>query len=346
MRKILIVDDNRMNIAFAKGCLEDEYELSSANSGEEAVAILAEWRFDLVLLDYVMPGLNGLGVLRFIRGNIHLREMPVVMVTSSEEMEVACLDAGANDFVKKPYAPEVLKMRVARTLEMDDYRKKLSLLVQQKSKRIEKMQTSIIANIANLIENRDRDSGQHVKRVGFYIGIIADHLRKMPEYEDQLNERAIRNMMQASALHDVGKISITDNILCKPARLTNQEYEVMKTHTVLGAQIIRQCLENIEEEDYREMAEQIALYHHEHWDGTGYPEGLKGEEIPLCARIMSVADVFDALISRRCYKEVHSMQEAFRIIEEGSGTQFEPAIVKAFLSEEEAIEAVLERMER
>ena len=346
MKRILIVDDNRMNIAFAKGCLGDMYEMLSANSGEEAVDILSRQRFDLVLLDYVMPGLNGMGVLKFIRGNINLREMPVVMVTSSEEMEVACLDAGAQDFVKKPYAPEVLKMRVARTLEMDDYHRKLSLLVQQKSKRIEKMQTSIIANIANLIENRDKDSGQHVKRVGFYMGIIADRLRKMPDYQDLLNERLIRNMMQASALHDVGKISISDNILCKPAKLTAQEYEVMKTHTVLGARIIRQCLENIEEDDYTEMAEQIALYHHERWDGTGYPEGLSGTSIPLCARIMSVADVFDALISRRCYKEIQSMEEAFRIIGEGAGTEFEPAVVDAFLAEADSIGAIVERMQR
>lgn len=346
MKKILIVDDNRTNIAFAKGCLGDQYELASANSGEEAVQILSGQRFDLVLLDYVMPGLDGMGVLKFIRGDVRLREMPVVMVTSNEEMEVACLSAGAQDFVKKPYAPEVLKMRVARALEMDDYQKKLSLMVQQKSKRIEKMQTSIIANIANLIENRDKDSGQHVKRVGFYMGVIADRLRKNGEYPGQLDDRLIRNMMQASALHDVGKISISDNILCKPARLTAEEYEIMKTHTVLGARIIRQCLENIEEDDYTEMAEQIALYHHERWDGTGYPKGLAGTQIPLCARIMSVADVFDALISRRCYKEIQPMEEAFRIIEDGSGTQFEPVIVEAFLAEAKMIAAIVERMER
>ncbi len=178
------------------------------------------------------------------------------------------------------------------------------------------------------------------------MGIIADRLRKMPDYQDLLNERLIRNMMQASALHDVGKISISDNILCKPAKLTAQEYEVMKTHTVLGARIIRQCLENIEEDDYTEMAEQIALYHHERWDGTGYPEGLSGTSIPLCARIMSVADVFDALISRRCYKEIQSMEEAFRIIGEGAGTQFEPAVVDAFLAEADSIGAIVERMQR
>ncbi len=323
MKRILIVDDNRTNIAFAKGCLGNRYEFTSAHSGEEAVDILSRQKYDLVLLDYVMPGLDGMGVLKFIRGDIRLREMPVVMVTSNEEMEVACLSAGAQD-----------------------YQKKLSLLVQQKSKRIEKMQTSIIANIANLIENRDKDSGQHVKRVGYYMGIIAERLRKNTDYRGQLDEHLIRNMMQASALHDVGKISISDNILCKPARLTQEEYEVMKTHTVLGARIIRQCLENIEEDDYTEMAEQIALYHHERWDGTGYPEGLSGMDIPLCARIMSVADVFDALISRRCYKEIQPMEEAFRIIEEGSGTQFEPAVVEAFLAEAKMIATIVERMER
>lgn len=346
MKKILIVDDNRMNIAFATDCLKEQYSLFSANSGQEAIDILGEKQFDLVLLDYVMPGLNGIDVLKFIRENGGLRELPVVMVTSNEEMEVACLSAGANDFIKKPYASEVLRMRIARTLEMDDYRQKLSLLVEQKSKRIEAMQSSIIANIANLIENRDKDSGQHVKRVGFYMGIIADRLRKTPEYRNALNDRLIRNMMQASALHDVGKISISDNILCKPGKLTPEEFEVMKTHTVLGARIIRQCLENIEEDDYTEMAEQIALYHHERWDGTGYPEGLKGTEIPLCARIMSVADVFDALISRRCYKDIQPMDEAFRIIQEGFGTQFEPAVVDAFLAEAQSIEAIVERMQR
>ncbi len=207
--------------------------------------------------------------------------------------------------------------------------------------RVMEMQYNTIVGMANLIEGRDGDTGEHVKRTGWFVEKIARQLAAEGAYREQINDAFLDNLWKAAPLHDIGKIKIPDAILQKPGRLTPEEFEIMKTHAPEGGKIIYETLGGIEERDYIEMAHDVAQYHHEKWNGTGYPEGLSGEEIPLCARIMAVADVFDALTSRRCYKSAMSIEEAYRIIEESSGTHFDPVVADAFMKLRPEVEEYL-----
>lgn len=205
------------------------------------------------------------------------------------------------------------------------------------------MQYQTIIGMANLIESRDGETGEHVKRTSTYVGMIAEELTKDSEYASGIDKTYMENLWKAAPLHDIGKIKIPDAILQKPGKLTTEEFEIMKGHTVEGGKIIDESLGAIDDEEYILMAHQVARYHHEKWNGQGYPEGISGEKIPLCARIMAVADVFDALISKRCYKEAMPMEKAFEIIEESSGSHFDPVIVKAFLRIRPQIEKYLKK---
>jgi len=207
--------------------------------------------------------------------------------------------------------------------------------------RIMNLQYQTIVSMANLIENRDGETGEHVKRTGKFVDMITKALKADSRYSRDIDDRFEENMWKAAPLHDIGKIKIPDAILNKPGRLTNDEFTVMKTHASEGGDIIEGTIGELEEQDYLDMAHDVARYHHERWDGTGYPDGLKGEEIPLCARIMAVADVFDALVSHRCYKEPMSIDEAYRIITEESGTHFDPEIVRIFIKIRPDIEQVI-----
>ncbi len=197
--------------------------------------------------------------------------------------------------------------------------------------RVMALQYNIIVAMANLIESRDEDTGEHVKRTSWYVDTIARELAKDSPYKEQLTESYLDNLWKAAPLHDIGKIKVSDTILCKPGKLTPEEFETMKTHAAEGGKIVYETMHDIEEQDYVELAHDVAKYHHEKWNGSGYPEGLSGQDIPLCARIMAVADVFDALTSKRCYKEAMSVEEAYKIIEESSGTHFDPVVAEAFI---------------
>ncbi|MBQ8116845.1 MAG: HD domain-containing protein [Lachnospiraceae bacterium] len=197
--------------------------------------------------------------------------------------------------------------------------------------RVMALQYNIIVAMANLIESRDEDTGEHVKRTSWYVDTIARELAKDSPYKEQLTESYLDNLWKAAPLHDIGKIKVSDTILCKPGKLMPEEFETMKTHAAEGGKIVYETMHDIEEQDYVELAHDVAKYHHEKWNGSGYPEGLSGQDIPLCARIMAVADVFDALTSKRCYKEAMSVEEAYKIIEESSGTHFDPVVAEAFI---------------
>lgn len=207
--------------------------------------------------------------------------------------------------------------------------------------RVMALQYNIILAMANLIESRDEDTGEHVKRTSWYVNLIARELAKDSPYEDILTEEYLDNLWKAAPLHDIGKIKVSDTILCKPGKLTPEEYEIMKRHAAEGGKIIYDTMQDIEEHDYVELAHDVAQYHHEKWDGTGYPEGLSGQNIPLCARIMAVADVFDALTSKRCYKDAMTIGEAYRIIEESIGSHFDPVVAEAFIKLRPDVEAFL-----
>lgn len=221
-----------------------------------------------------------------------------------------------------------------------NYTEKLKHDVEEKTKEITRMQHSIIASFANMVEARDGLTGQHIRNTSLYVAIVARALKQVNSYEQVVSDEYVETMIEAAPLHDIGKIAISDTILCKPARLTEEEYDIMKTHSAIGAKMIDEALEGVGENAYMAMARDMAHYHHEKWDGTGYPNGLKGKEIPLCARIMAIADVYDALRSKRCYKEGFSKEKSLEIIKESSGTHFDPEIVEIFVQNIEAIEQV------
>lgn len=334
MNKILIVDDSRMNIRIVKDILCNDYELYSAQSGEEAIEFLKSKEIDLVLLDIIMPGLDGIQTLNIIKTIPECKNISVVFLTADNEenREIECLQLGATDFIRKPFVREVMKARVDRIIELENYKKGLEAQIEKKTNQINEMQKKIIVSFADLIETRDGQTGIHVKRTSEYVNIILDEVRRQGLYEDMMTEDYIMEVQNAAPLHDIGKIAIPDRILLKPGRLTPDEFEVIKTHTTIGRHILKECMGGLEQEHYLEVAMDLTMYHHEKWSGGGYPEGIKGEQIPVCARIMAVADVFDALISKRVYKEPMSYDEAFDTIKNLSGIQFQPELVEVFLS--------------
>ena len=339
---ILVVDDDKNNLLLAQKIFGKKYRIAAAVSGIAAFKYLEKNKPDLILLDINMPGMDGFEVMEKLKGDDLYKQIPVVFLTADDdsETETRCFRAGARDFVRKPFVADVAFSRIDRVLELEDYHKRLEIMVaeqaeeiERNSQRISSMQEQAIIGMANLIELRDDSTGMHVKNTKKYVEMIAGKLVKEKLYSDILTDSYIKNMCKAAPLHDIGKIRISDLILQKPGRLTEEEFAEMKKHTVYGSEIIYEIMGGLEDDNYIKIAAQIAEYHHERWDGTGYPEGLAGEDIPLCARIMAFADVFDALYAERCYKKpVRPVSKVLGIIEEGKGTQFDPVITDVFLS--------------
>ena len=348
---ILVVDDDTANLALAQKILGKEYRVAAANSGEVAFKYLENKCPNLILLDINMPEMDGFQVMEKLRSMEQFAHIPVIFLTADNEPEIEtrCFATGAVDYVVKPFIPDVLLSRVCRTLELEKYRSELEHMVEEqmqiimaRTRRISQIQEQVIMGMATLIETRDNSTGKHVKNTRTYVRMIANELRAREMYTDILTDDYIVNLCKAAPLHDVGKIRISDAILRKPARLTEEEFNSMKLHTVYGRQIINEIIGGVEDPEYVKIAEDIAMYHHERWDGTGYPIGLKGEDIPLCARIMALADVFDALYEERCYKEpIRPVYKIMQIIKEGKGTQFDPVIAEVFVGMEQEIKELL-----
>lgn len=332
-KHILIVDDNKANLMMAREALEQEYEVNLVISGIQALQFLSKRKTDLILLDINMPEMDGMETMKRIRERQELSKIPVIFLTAdtNAETEIACLNLGAVDFIQKPFVPQIMRSRIARTFELEDYRSDLELAVRKKAEQIQDIQQRVIFGFANIIECRDDFTGQHVKRTSAYVQAIAEELQIRAMYPEVLTPLYFSNLCKSAALHDIGKIRISDAVLCKPGKLTDEEFDIMKTHTTEGEQIIASTMKGIERESYLAMAREVALYHHEKWNGKGYPTGKAGEDIPLCARIMALADVFDALISKRCYKEAMSLEKAFQIMEESIGSHFDPDIGAVFM---------------
>ncbi len=331
---ILMVDDDRDNLKHAQMILGREYRIAAAISGAQALAFLKKHTPHLILLDIKMPAMDGFEALKKIREIPSCATLPVIFLTADTDAvtEAKCLSAGAVDFIGKPFVPQVLVRRVKRTLEIEMYQKHLEHMVSEKVAEITRMQETVITGIANLIESRDGSTGTHVKNTRNYVKILTRELQRRRLYPDILDSRYADYTIKAAVLHDVGKIKVPDAILTKPGRLTEEEYEQIKLHTVYGGEIIKDIIADVEDKEYVKIAEDIARHHHERWDGKGYPDGLSGEDIPLCARIMSLADVFDALAAERCYKQpVRPVENVFGMLEENAGTQFDPGLTKIFL---------------
>ncbi len=350
---ILVVDDDVTSLKLATGILDKEYRVAAATSGPMTFKYLEKNRPNLILLDINMPDMNGFEVMDKLQENPDYAKIPVIFLTASQgpQIEAECLQAGGVDFVSKPYVPMVLKSRVQRILELYEYRDQLESINEEetrksleKSMRISGIQDAVIIGMANLIEERDNNTGYHVKNTQVYVKMICEALHDRGLYTDLLTPRFQDMLIKSAPLHDVGKIKITDLILQKPGKLSTEEYKIIQNHTRYGADIIDNILGGVEDPDYLEVARDVALYHHERWDGNGYPEGLRGEEIPLGARIMALADVFDALYADRVYRAgIRPLEKVLSIMEDSAGTQFDPILMEVFLSLKDQLQSYVEK---
>lgn len=335
MRKksILIIDDVRLNLASAKTVLQDEYELYEAVSAKEGFEILDKVIPDLILLDIVMPEMDGYEMMEELQKIRRFKRIPVIFLTAqtTPESEIKGFDLGAVDFITKPFIPTVMQRRIKTQLELAEYRNSLEELVDEKVAEIEKMQDALATGFAELVESRDGITGGHVKNTGVYFNAFINALKDEPKYKNELTEDYLKKTIKAAPLHDIGKIGIDDSVLRKKSSLDGGERDYMEKHATMGAETFKKIRMKFKENEFLEIAEQMALYHHERWDGKGYPCGRAGEEIPLCARIMSVVDVYDALTSKRPYKEPFSHEKSMALIVEGRGTQFDPDLVDCFV---------------
>jgi putative two-component system response regulator len=325
MKNILVVDDNLVTLQQINALLEENYEVSLAKSGAQAMLICYQIMPDLILLDIDMPDMDGFETMALIKKNMALRHIPIIFLTSTHntEVEVKALKNGAVDFIAKPADKDILYHRIEVHLNLSSYNRQLE-------NKVRMLEDSIIASFSDMIEYRDESTGGHSLRTSKYVNILGNELIRRKEFSSELNDFTVDMMTRASPLHDVGKIAISDVILLKPSLLNDDEFNIMKTHTTVGAEMLKNIFSKVPRQSYHEIAILIAEYHHERWDGRGYPNNLKGEDIPLCARIMSLADVFDALVDMRVYKRPMSHQDACRVIFSEKNTMFDPKIVEAF----------------
>lgn len=346
-KTILVVDDDRMNLMMAQKLLAEDYHVAAVNSGELALHYLEKKQPDLVLLDIQMPVMDGLEVMRRLQENEGWKKIPVIFLTAdrTEETEETCFRLGAVDYIGKPFVPAIMMQRVHRTLELEDYRKGLENMVEQQLQRITQLQQDIIFSMANLIESRDGTTGEHVKRTSSYVNVLVKKMKEKGLYKERMTHDYVNYLKKAAPLHDIGKIAVPDAVLQKPGKLTKEEYDMIQLHAEEGGRLIRENMSRIANQEFVKIACDMAACHHEKWAGGGYPKGLKGEDIPLSARILAIADVFDALVSARQYKEGMSLEQAFHILQEERGKSFEPELLDAFLEAEDELREMLREFE-
>ncbi len=339
---ILVVDDTPDNLSLMSGLLKDLYRVKVATNGEKAIKLVTgDDPPDLILLDIMMPGLSGYDVCKILKDDPSTRDIPIIFLTamSATGDETKGLEMGAADFITKPVNPPVVKARVASQLQakagadfLRDKAQYLEMEVRKRTQELAAIQDVTILAMASLAETRDNDTGNHIRRTQYYIQLLANQLREHARFKHFLDDHVIAMLFKSAPLHDIGKVGIPDRILLKPGRFEPDEFAIMKTHCKLG----RDAIQHAEDQlglvvDFLKYAKEIAYSHQEKWDGSGYPEGLAGDAIPISARLMAVADVYDALISRRVYKEGMPHEKAVSIIAEGRGSHFDPDIVDAFL---------------
>jgi putative two-component system response regulator len=348
---ILVVDDAPDSLTLLNALLRDEYKVKVANSGERALAIAnSESQPDLILLDIMMPEMDGYEVCERLKGDAHTRHIPVIFLTakSEEADEQRGLDLGAMDYITKPIKGAIVRTRVRTQLALkasaDFLRDKNVYLeeeVARRTREVMAIQDVTTLAMASLAETRDADTGNHIRRTQRYVRALAWKLCTHPQFAAELTPHNSGLLYKSAPLHDIGKVGVPDRILLKPGKLNADEFEIMKTHTTLG----RDAILNAEKEmgvqvEFLTFAKEIAYSHQEKWDGSGYPQGLRGTQIPISARLMAVADVYDALISRRVYKEPMPHEQAVAIIEQTRGKHFDPDVVDAFLEIQDAFNAI------
>ena len=352
---ILVVDDAPDSIEPIVACLHQaDFRTRIATRGERALQLAAATPLpDLILLDVTMPDMDGYEVCRQLMNNPATAGIPVIFLTiRNEELdEQLGFDAGAIDYITKPISPPLVLTRIRNHLNLkaasDFLRDRNSYLeqeVRRRTRELSLIQDATIVAMASLAETRDNETGNHIRRTQIYLRTLARHLQSHPRFSAELTDENIDLMYKSAPLHDIGKVAIPDRILLKPGELTPAEFEIMKTHTTLG----REAISRAEAlfggiSSFLRFAKEIAYSHQEKWDGTGYPLGLSGERIPVAARLMAVADMYDSLITRRIYKTAHSHAQAIDILRAGRGTDFDPDIIDAFLALQDDFQAIAQR---
>ena len=350
---IMLVDDNMANLSLAKNMLKDNYEVYALLSAERLFTFLEHVTPDLILLDIAMPVMNGYEAIKILKANEKTKNIPVVFVTfeSGENEELEGLKLGAADYITKPFAEAILLKRIENQLliqgqkaELKSLNNNLMEMVNEKSAQIVNLHNSIISSVADLVEFRDSVTGGHIMRTQEYVELLLNQLIADSLYSDEMvSWENMDNLLLSVQLHDLGKISISDTILNKPGKLTPEEFEIMKEHAGNGVKIIERIEKTGVDHSFLRQAKLIAGTHHEKWDGSGYPGGLKGKDIPLEGRIMAIADVYDALISVRPYKKAFSAEESAKIIVQDSGSHFDPVLVDTFKKLEGQFASVAEK---
>ncbi|WP_321495520.1 two-component system response regulator [uncultured Desulfobacter sp.] len=337
--EVLVVDDEPGNLELLRQILQDKYEMSFATDGQKALTVAQKAKPDIVLLDVMMPEMDGLEVCRRLKNNPVTAKIPVIFVTAMGDVdnEEKGFEAGGVDYITKPVSAPIVHARIRLHLELYNQNRVLEERVEQRTRQlrhayetIKNLSLDTIYRLARAAEFKDEDTGAHILRMSNYSAAVA---RKMG-----FEEKTVESILYAAPLHDIGKIGTPDRILLKPGKLDAAEWEIMKQHTINGGIILEGS-----EKGFIKLGEIIALTHHERWDGTGYPKGLKGNAIPKIARIIAIADVFDALTTKRPYKEAFPIEKSFAIIKEGRGSQFDPAVVDAFFAVKNDVLAIKEK---
>jgi putative two-component system response regulator len=350
---IMIVDDNIANLRIAKNSLSDAYDIFTVPSAAKMFDLLTRNEPELILLDIDMPEMDGYEAIKILKSAPETRDIPVIFLTgmSSPEDELKGLSLGAIDYISKPFMPQLLLKRVelhvtveiqkrlleeqakkleAQGAELKRFNENLQKLVAEKIGKVLDLQSAILKTVANMAESRDNIAGGRVRHAQHGLKVLIEGLEDLGLYREQMRGWDKDLILQSSQLHDVGKIAIADSILSKPGRLTAEEFEEIKKHAALGVGIIERIESETSDSDFLKYAKIFAGTHQEKWDGSGYPRGLAGEDIPLPGRLMAIADVYDALVSDRPYKKALSHEEAVRIILDGKGTHFDPVLVDVF----------------
>jgi len=336
---IILVDDNVSNLTQGKNILQAHYKVYPAPSAAKLFKTLEMITPDLILLDIRMPEMNGYETIKKLKSDPRYEDIPVIFLTGLDEVdrEVEGFDLGAADYITKPFSAPLLLKRIAKELlivqqrkDLQNYANHLENMVREKTAAIFNLQNTVRATVADMVELRDNSTGGHISRTQRYMKALMDALVNDGIYADEIESWNIDLFLQSAQLHDVGKVAITDLILNKPDKLTRDEFEIIKTHVSAGVEVVEKIMRHETEQAFLRHALFVAGTHHEKWDGTGYPTGLKGIDIPLEGRLMAIVDVYDALVSERPYKRAFTHDEACKIIEDGAGTHFDPLLVSAF----------------
>ncbi|MDR0387639.1 MAG: response regulator [Treponema sp.] len=344
-KRVILVDDNPVNLMVGANILQGLYQVSTVSSGEKLFRILDTVKPDMILLDIDMPVMNGFDIIQRLKAESRTADIPVIFLTADNNIdyEARGFALGAADFIIKPYYPPLLRKRIELHLLADSqtqiirkYEQKVQILIQNNKTALGDLQNRMLKTVIELVERRDEVSGGHVERTRRYVEVLLDVLIENNIYQDVVASWEKDLFLQSTIFYDLGKISVKDDILLKPGKLAEDEYNEMKKHTIMGVKIIdgikAGMAKNSSETSIFDYAKEVAGFHHEKWDGTGYPYGLKGYNIPLAGRIMAIADVYDALIEQKPYKKSYTHEEAAEIIARGKGTHFDPILVDLFIT--------------